>query len=63
MGVGLGQALGDTIGSSTGPGAGFSLVAAMVCVIALGLYALSQGESGNDDDDSTPGGGLMQPVA
>jgi hypothetical protein len=30
---------------------------------ALGIYALTQGNSENDDDDSSPGGGLMQPVA
>ncbi len=30
---------------------------------ALGLYALLTGRTKNDDDDSSPGGGLMQPVA
>jgi hypothetical protein len=30
---------------------------------ALGIYALVQAETGkDDDDDSGPGGGLMQPV-
>ncbi|MGA1723050.1 MAG: ABC1 kinase family protein [Ilumatobacteraceae bacterium] len=31
--------------------------------INLGLYALLQGRPENDDDDSNPGGGLMQPVS
>ncbi|MCP9816836.1 hypothetical protein KBY76_09165 [Synechococcus sp. GreenBA-s] len=41
---------------------GFGLISALVSVLALGVYALTQGDTGNDDDDSTPGGGLMQPV-
>lgn len=46
------------------PGSGgWSLVSALLSLAALGVFALLQGESGNDDDDSTPGGGLMQPVA
>jgi hypothetical protein len=39
------------------------LVSTVVSVLALGLYALLQGNGRNDDDDSGPGGGLMQPVA
>lgn len=39
------------------------LLSTVVSVIALGLYALLQGDGSNDDDDSGPGGGLMQPVA
>ena len=37
----------------------------VVSLLALGVYALLQGDTGNnnDDDDSSPGGGLMQPVA
>jgi hypothetical protein len=34
----------------------------LVGLVALGVFALLQGDTGNDDDDSTPGGGLMQPV-
>jgi hypothetical protein len=41
----------------------YGLASAAVSVLALGLYALLQGEKQNDDDDSNPGGGLMQPVA
>jgi hypothetical protein len=33
-----------------------------VGLVALGIYVLLKGDTGNDDDDSTPGGGLMQPV-
>lgn len=40
----------------------YGLVSAVVSVLALGLFALTQGEKQNDDDDSNPGGGLMQPV-
>ena len=36
---------------------------AALSALALGAYALWGQQSGNDDDDSTPGGGLMQPVA
>jgi hypothetical protein len=45
-------------------GGGFGLVSGVVSLLALGLFALLQGNaSNNDDDDSGPGGGLMQPVA
>jgi hypothetical protein len=44
-------------------GGGLSLISSLVGLIALGVFALLQGDTGNDDDDSTPGGGLMQPVA
>lgn len=51
-------------GLSTGFGGGFSLVSGLVSLLALGIYALLQGDTGNnDDDDSSPGGGLMQPVS
>jgi hypothetical protein len=43
---------------------GLGLISGLISVLALGLFALLQGDaSNNDDDDSTPGGGLMQPVA
>jgi hypothetical protein len=44
-----------------GMGGGISLVS-LLALVGLGIYALLQGDPGNDDDDSTPGGGLMQPV-
>ena len=59
MGAGLGEVI--DLGSSFGSG-GLSLISSLVGLIALGFYALLQGDTGNDDDDSTPGGGLMQPV-
>ena len=59
MGAGLGEVI--NLGSSFGSG-GLSLISSLVGLIALGVYALLQGDTGNDDDDSTPGGGLMQPV-
>lgn len=40
-----------------------SLVPAVLCLGGIGLYALLRDNPSNDDDDSTPGGGLMQPVA
>ncbi|MEN9768133.1 hypothetical protein [Vulcanococcus sp.] len=58
----MGPGLGDVIDISTGFGGGLSLISGLVSVLALGIFAILQGESGNDDDDSTPGGGLMQPV-
>ena len=59
MGAGLGEVI--DLASSFGNG-GVSLISSLVGLIALGVYALLQGGTGNDDDDSTPGGGLMQPV-
>ena len=62
MGAGLGEVI--DLGTSLGGlgGGGLSLVSSLVGLAALGIYALLQGDTGNDDDDSTPGGGLMQPV-
>ena len=59
MGAGLGEVV--DLGSSFGSG-GLSLITSLVGLVALGIYALLKGDTGNDDDDSTPGGGLMQPV-
>jgi hypothetical protein len=42
---------------------GFGVIPAVLSVAALGLFALLQQGPSNDDDDSGPGGGLMQPVA
>jgi len=42
---------------------GSSLVSALFCLGALGLYVLLADKPSNDDDDSSPGGGIMQPVA
>lgn len=49
--------LGSNAGSLTG------LLSALVSFVALGIYAVTQASQENDDDDSNPGGGLMQPVA
>ena len=40
-----------------------ALLPMLVAAAGLGLYAVMGPGSENDDDDSTPGGGLMQPVA
>ena len=59
----MGAGLGEVIDLGTGFGAGgLGVVSSLVALAALGIYALLQGDTGNDDDDSTPGGGLMQPV-
>lgn len=59
----MGAGLGEFIDVGTGiSGGGLSLISSIVGLIALGIYAVLQGDAGNDDDDSTPGGGLMQPV-
>jgi hypothetical protein len=57
--------MGEVIDLGSGFAGGFSLLSGAVSLLALGLYALLQGDTGNnnDDDDSSPGGGLMQPVA
>lgn len=54
--------MGEVIELSSGLDGGFGLVSAVLSLAALGVYALLQTDTGNDDDDSTPGGGLMQPV-
>ena len=50
-------------GSSFTGAFGLSGLSAVLSFLALGIYALLQRDTGNDDDDSSPGGGLMQPVA
>lgn len=61
----MGELIEASPGFAGGLGGGFSLVSGVVSLLALGVYALLQGDTGNnnDDDDSSPGGGLMQPVA
>ena len=39
------------------------ILPAAISALALGAYVLWSQQGSNDDDDSTPGGGLMQPVA
>ena len=40
----------------------FGLFGGVIGAVALGFFALWQSES-TDDDDTSPGGGLMQPVS
>tara|TARA_Y100001968_G_C19160110_1_gene620392 strand:+ start:104 stop:271 length:168 start_codon:yes stop_codon:yes gene_type:complete len=49
------------IGMSNTP---IGFVSGLISLIALGVYAILQTETGNDDDDSDSGGngGLMQPI-
>jgi hypothetical protein len=44
-------------------GSSLSLLGSLVGAAALGIFAFLQNDAENDDDDSSPGGGLMQPVA
>ncbi len=44
-------------------GSSLSLLGSVVGAVALGVFALWQSDTETDDDDSSPGGGLMQPVA
>ncbi|MEY4297019.1 MAG: hypothetical protein RLZZ423_198 [Cyanobacteriota bacterium] len=55
--------MGEVIDLGSGLQGGFGLISGLISVLALGVFALLQSDTGNDDDDSTPGGGLMQPVA
>ena len=57
----MGPGLGEVIDLGTGSG-GLSLISGLISLVALGVFAVLQSDTGNDDDDSTPGGGLMQPV-
>ncbi|WP_255088285.1 MULTISPECIES: hypothetical protein [unclassified Synechococcus] len=50
-------------GASSGIQGGVELASVLVSLLALGLFSLFQSEQENDDDDSNPGGGLMQPVS
>lgn len=54
--------MGEVIDLGSGLQGGFGLISGLVSILALGVFALLQGDTGNDDDDSTPGGGLMQAV-
>ena len=58
----MGPGLGEVSDLSNGFSGGLSLVSGLISLVALGVFALLQADTGNDDDDSTPGGGLMQPV-
>ncbi len=55
--------MGELIDVGRNSAGALQLVSTVVSVLALGLYALLQDDRPNDDDDSGPGGGLMQPVA
>lgn len=59
----MGEVIELGAGLSGSLGGGFSLVSGVLSLLALGIYALLQSDTGNDDDDSSPGGGLMQPVS
>jgi hypothetical protein len=54
--------MGEVIDLGSGLQGGYGLISGLVSILALGVFALLQSDTGNDDDDSTPGGGLMQPV-
>jgi hypothetical protein len=55
--------MGELIGAGTGVSSGLGFVPGLLSLVALGVYALLTNQGENDDDDSSPGGGLMQPVA
>lgn len=58
----MGEFIGAGGATAALPG-GLGVISALVSVVALGLFALFQADKENDDDDSNPGGGLMQPVS
>jgi hypothetical protein len=55
--------MGELIQAGAGSAWGSGTLGAVLGLAALGLVALVQVDGGNDDDDSNPGGGLMQPVS
>ena len=58
----MADSLGEVI--TTGGASGLTTwLSSALCLIGLGIYALLSGRPSNDDDDSSPGGGIMQPVA
>ncbi|MGC5195172.1 hypothetical protein [Aphanothece microscopica] len=56
--------MGEVMTTGAGLSSDIGLIGMVLSCLVLGLYALlsTPGEN-NDDDDSHPGGGLMQPVA
>jgi hypothetical protein len=46
----------------SGGGSSLGLISTALSLVGLCIVALLQDRPGNDDDDHTPGGGLMQPV-
>ena len=56
------ETLGEFIDPITSSGS-LGLYGSLVGAAALGMFAIWQSDAENDDDDSTPGGGLMQPIA
>jgi len=46
----------------SGGGGNLGLISTALSLVGLCIVALLQDRPGNDDDDHTPGGGLMQPV-
>lgn len=57
------KAMGELIDVGSDLQSAYGVVSGLISVLALGLFALFQNGKQNDDDDSNPGGGLMQPVA
>lgn len=55
--------MGELSAVGQGVQAGFGMTGFLLAGLALALYAFFGADRENDDDDSTPGGGLMQPVA
>ncbi len=47
---------------ATATGLPFGFIGTAVSALALGIFAITQNDGENDDDDSSPGGGLMQPT-
>ena len=62
MSTWMGSEMGEIIEPITSSGP-IGLYGSLIGAAALGLFALLQSDTENDDDDSTPGGGLMQPVS
>lgn len=55
--------MGELISTGQNFSFGLGLVPGLLSLVAIGIYAVLSDQGENDDDDSSPGGGLMQPVA
>jgi hypothetical protein len=58
-----GKTMGELIDVGSPGLASAAFVPMLIALVAVVLYGIFSADTKNDDDDSSPGGGLMQPVS